>query len=135
MGLELSPMLQVLTEFPGLPHRMEYVATIGGTDYIDDSKATNIGAAIASVASIEGLVVLIAGGDAKGGDFEAFADAIYRKLRAAVLIGRDGPRIAAALKTIGVTSVLTAERTSEGGEISRHGIEEFVEIKYLCLGM
>jgi UDP-N-acetylmuramoylalanine--D-glutamate ligase len=98
MGLELSPMLQVLTEFPGLPHRMEYVATIGGTDYIDDSKATNIGAAIASVASIEGLVVLIAGGDAKGGDFEAFADAIYRKLRAAVLIGRDGPRIAAALK-------------------------------------
>jgi UDP-N-acetylmuramoylalanine--D-glutamate ligase len=100
MGLTLSPMLQVLTEFPGLPHRMEYVATIGGADYIDDSKATNIGAAIASVASVDGLVVLIAGGDAKGGEFAEFADAIYRKLRAAVLIGRDGPRIAAALKRL-----------------------------------
>ncbi len=98
MGLTLSPMLQVLAEFPGLPHRMEFVATIGGTDYIDDSKATNIGAAIASVTSIDGLVVLIAGGDAKGGEFAEFADAVYRKLRAAVLIGRDGPAIAAALK-------------------------------------
>lgn len=98
MGLTLSPMLQVLTEFPGLPHRMQYVATVAGADYIDDSKATNIGAAIASIASIDRLVVLIAGGDAKGGDFAEFAASIHRKLRAAVLIGRDGPAIAAALK-------------------------------------
>lgn len=98
MGLALSPMLQVLTEFPGLPHRMEFVATVAGAAYIDDSKATNIGAATASVASIDGLVVLIAGGDGKGGDFTAFAEAIHKKLRAAVLIGRDGPAIAASLK-------------------------------------
>ena len=98
LGLELSPMLQVLTEFPGLPHRMQFVAEIAGVRFINDSKATNVGAAIASVASVDGLVVLIAGGDGKGGDFAGFAEAVHSKLRAAVLIGRDGPAIAAVLK-------------------------------------
>jgi UDP-N-acetylmuramoylalanine--D-glutamate ligase len=98
IGLELSPMLQVLEEFPGLPHRMQFVAQVAGVRYINDSKATNVGAAIASVASVDGPVVLIAGGDGKGSDFTEFADAIHAKLRAAVLIGRDGPAIAAALK-------------------------------------
>lgn len=98
LGLELSPMLQVLTEFPGLPHRMQFVARKNGVEYINDSKATNVGAAIASVNSIEGVVILIAGGDGKGGKFNEFAGAVQKKLRAAVLIGRDGPAIAAALK-------------------------------------
>lgn len=98
LGLELSSMLQVLTEFPGLPHRMQFVAHKSGVDYINDSKATNIGAAVAAVNSVAGPVILIAGGDGKGGEFDEFAKAVHRKLRAAVLIGRDGPRIAAALK-------------------------------------
>jgi UDP-N-acetylmuramoylalanine--D-glutamate ligase len=98
LGLELSPMLQVLNEFPGLPHRMQFVARKGQVNYIDDSKATNVGAAIASVNSIEGPVILIAGGDGKGGKFEDLAREVHRKLRAAVLLGRDGPAIAAALK-------------------------------------
>jgi UDP-N-acetylmuramoylalanine--D-glutamate ligase len=98
IGLAVSPMLQVLTEFPGLPHRMQLVAEIAGVRFINDSKATNVGAAVASIGSVAGLVVLIAGGDGKGGDFKEFAEAIHSKLRAAVLIGRDGPAIAAALK-------------------------------------
>jgi UDP-N-acetylmuramoylalanine--D-glutamate ligase len=98
IGLKPSPMLQVLTEFPGLPHRMQFVAEISGVRFINDSKATNVGAAVASIASVDGMVVLIAGGDGKGGDFGEFANAIYKGLRAAVLIGRDGPAIAAALK-------------------------------------
>lgn len=98
MGLEFSPMLQVLMEFPGLPHRMQFVANIAGIDYIDDSKATNVGAAVASIASIEGPVVLIAGGEGKGGDFAHFARTVHEKLRAAILIGRDGPAMARALK-------------------------------------
>jgi UDP-N-acetylmuramoylalanine--D-glutamate ligase len=98
LGLPHSPMLQVLTEFPGLPHRMQFVAQVAGVRFVNDSKATNVGAAIASVTSVDGPVVLIAGGDGKGGDFDEFAQAIHKKLHAAVLIGRDGPRIAAALK-------------------------------------
>ena len=98
LGLELSSMLQVLTEFPGLPHRMQFVARRGGVAYINDSKATNIGAAIAAVNSVTSPAILIAGGDGKGGQFDEFANAVQGKLRAAVLIGRDGPKIAAALK-------------------------------------
>ena len=97
IGLELPAMLQVLLEFRGLPHRMQFVARKGAVDYVNDSKATNVGAAIASVHSVSGPVVLIAGGQGKGGDFTELADSIQHKLRAAVLIGEDAAAIAAAL--------------------------------------
>jgi len=97
MGLKLPPMLQVLNEFPGLPHRMQFVDTIGGADFVNDSKATNVAAAIASVESVEGFVVLIAGGEGKGGDFDQLARSVHMRLRCAVLIGEDGPDIAKAL--------------------------------------
>jgi UDP-N-acetylmuramoylalanine--D-glutamate ligase len=97
MGLELPAMLQVLAEFPGLPHRMQLVARKQGVDFINDSKATNVGAAVASVESIDGIIVLIAGGESKGGDFDDLSNAVSDRLRAAVLIGSDADRIADAL--------------------------------------
>lgn len=98
MGLGLSPMLQVLNQFPGLPHRMQRVAVSGGVTYINDSKATNVGAAIASVDSVDGPVVLIAGGQGKGGDFGALADAVHYKLRAVLTIGEDARLIGDAFE-------------------------------------
>jgi UDP-N-acetylmuramoylalanine--D-glutamate ligase len=97
MGIELPPMLQVLNEFPGLPHRMQFIDTIGGTRFINDSKATNVAAAIASIESVDGFVVLIAGGEGKGGDFDLLARSVHMRLRSAVLIGEDGPIIGEAL--------------------------------------
>jgi len=97
IGLDLSAMLQVLHEYPGLPHRMQFVSHVDGVDYIDDSKATNVAAAIASVCSLSGPVVLIAGGQGKGGDFDCLAESICDKLRAAILIGEDAKSIADAL--------------------------------------
>lgn len=91
MGLHIAPMLEVLNNFPGLPHRMQAVRDIAGVRFINDSKATNVGAAIAAVSSVDGIVVLIAGGRGKGGDFEQLATATHRKLRAVLLIGEDGP--------------------------------------------
>lgn len=97
MGLQLSAMLQVLAEFPGLAHRMQLVARKRGIDFINDSKATNVAAAVASIESIDGIIVLIAGGEAKGGDFNDLTDALGDRLRAAVLIGSDADQIADAL--------------------------------------
>lgn len=97
LGLDLSAMLQVLAEFPGLPHRMQPVARKRRVAYIDDSKATNVAAAVASVESVDGTIVLIAGGQAKGADFTGLAAALGDRLRGAVLIGRDAGRIAEAL--------------------------------------
>ena len=79
---------------------MQFVARRSAVDYINDSKATNVAAAVASIQSIDGPVVLIAGGDGKGGDFGELANALEDRLRAAVLIGKDAKRIAAALDTV-----------------------------------
>ncbi|MCH8071687.1 MAG: UDP-N-acetylmuramoyl-L-alanine--D-glutamate ligase [Proteobacteria bacterium] len=104
MGLELSAMLQVVHEFPGLPHRMQYIARINGADFINDSKATNVSAAVASVESVPGLVVLIAGGQGKGGDFDAFAKSVCSKLRSAVFFGEDAAAIERAFDGLAPTS-------------------------------
>jgi UDP-N-acetylmuramoylalanine--D-glutamate ligase len=96
----MAAMLQVVGEFPGLPHRMQRVARKGAVDYINDSKATNVAAAVASIDSIDGMIVLIAGGQGKGGDFSELAQALEGKLRAAVLIGEDAEAIADALDTV-----------------------------------
>lgn len=100
IGLDMAAMLQVLVEFPGLPHRMQFVARIGAVDYINDSKATNVAAAVASIKSVEGMLVLIAGGDGKGADFSELAEAVEGKLRGVVLIGEDAEKIAHALDTV-----------------------------------
>jgi len=97
LDIRHASMLEVLVEFPGLPHRMQFVAQKDDVNYVNDSKATNVDAAIAAVNSVEGKVVLIAGGDGKGGDFAALAAAIEAKLAGAVLIGRDAEAIGEAL--------------------------------------
>jgi len=100
LGLDMQSMLQVLCEFPGLPHRMQFVRRVAAVNYVNDSKATNVAAAIASIESVDGMLVLIAGGEGKGNDFRSLADPLESKLRAAVLIGRDAEQIDAALETI-----------------------------------
>jgi UDP-N-acetylmuramoylalanine--D-glutamate ligase len=100
LGLDLQAMLQVLCEFPGLPHRMQFVRRVSAVNYVNDSKATNVAAAIASIRSVDGMLVLIAGGVGKGADFGDLAEPLENKLRAAVLIGRDAEAIEAALDTI-----------------------------------
>ncbi len=97
-GLKLPAMLAALREFPGLPHRTQWVAERAGVTFVNDSKATNVGAALAA---IEGLpaarIVLIAGGQGKGQDFSPLREAVRRRCRAVLLIGEDAPKLAAAL--------------------------------------
>ena len=100
VGIEISAMLQVLIEFPGLPHRMQFVSRVGAVDFVNDSKATNVAAAAASINSVDSMLVLIAGGVGKGADFTDLATAMEIKLRAAVLIGEDAEKISDALDTV-----------------------------------
>ena len=85
LGLPLAPMLHALREYAGEPHRMQFVARIGGVEYFDDSKGTNVGA---TVAALDGLgaegrkLVVILGGDGKGQDFVALAQPLARHARA-----------------------------------------------------
>ena len=100
LQLEMSAMLQVLNEFPGLPHRMQFVARKGSVNFINDSTSTTVAAAVASVQSIDGMLVLLAGGEGKGGAFGELAAALENKLRAAVLFGQDAGAISDALDTV-----------------------------------
>jgi len=101
-GLPAEAMLQTLREFPGLPHRCQWVGSARGVDWFDDSKGTNVGATVAAIQGLgaERPLVLIAGGDGKGQDFSELAGAARNRLRGAVTIGRDGPAIAAVLQDV-----------------------------------
>nr|VFJ91441.1 MAG: UDP-N-acetylmuramoylalanine--D-glutamate ligase [Candidatus Kentron sp. H]VFJ91910.1 MAG: UDP-N-acetylmuramoylalanine--D-glutamate ligase [Candidatus Kentron sp. H]VFJ99743.1 MAG: UDP-N-acetylmuramoylalanine--D-glutamate ligase [Candidatus Kentron sp. H] len=111
-GLSLSAMREALREFPGLPHRCQFVADWGGVRWFNDSKATNVSSTVAAIHGFgrEGGVVLIAGGDGKGADFSplrdiiresaVWGDATQRAVRAVVLLGQDAPRIAATVQDV-----------------------------------
>ena len=105
-GLSMNLMLEALSRFTGLPHRMQWAGEAQGVTFYDDSKGTNVGATLAAISAAPGPVVLIAGGEGKGQDFTPLAEALKTKGRAAVLIGHDAPLIKAALG--GVVSVADA---------------------------
>jgi UDP-N-acetylmuramoylalanine--D-glutamate ligase len=96
-GLPMDSMLAVLREFKGLAHRTQLVAQIEGVDWINDSKATNVGAAIAAMTGLPGKHVLIAGGIAKGADFSELSDIVKQHCRAVVLLGQDADKLAAVM--------------------------------------
>ncbi|WP_122662702.1 UDP-N-acetylmuramoyl-L-alanine--D-glutamate ligase [Pseudomonas viridiflava] len=101
VGLPMDAMLSSLRSFGGLEHRCQWLRERNGVSYYDDSKATNVGAALAAIeglgADIEGKLVLIAGGDGKGADFSGLRAPVAANCRAVVLIGRDAELIAQAL--------------------------------------
>ena len=97
LDLPDAPVLQALTQFEGLPHRVQKVAEIDGIAFYDDSKGTNVGATVAALNGMQQRVVLIAGGDGKGQDFSPLKAAVAARARAVVLIGRDGEKIAQAI--------------------------------------
>lgn len=117
---------QAATAFRGLPHRMELVATINGVRWYDDSKGTNVGSVVKSLAGLEPPVTLIAGGKDKHGDLAPLFEAIAAKVTSLVLIGEAAPRMAAAFA--GMTAIhraasmaeavaLAAELTPAGGTV------------------
>ncbi len=91
LGVPDDQIAAVLRGFEGLPHRMQFVRSIGGVEYIDDSKATNVGAAVASIeglAGSKGRIVLIAGGVDKGGSYQPLRQRMLDQGRALVIIGQ-----------------------------------------------
>ncbi|WP_124079071.1 UDP-N-acetylmuramoyl-L-alanine--D-glutamate ligase [Pigmentiphaga humi] len=102
LGLPWGALLRAVREYRGEPHRVEFVRSIAGVDFVDDSKGTNVGATVAALEGLGQRCVLIAGGVGKGQDFAPLARAVAMAARAVVLIGRDAPQIADALGGAGV---------------------------------
>ena len=117
-GIPLASMVETLTEFRGLPHRMQYVGCGNNVRWFNDSKGTNVGAALAAIEGVDGQLVLIAGGDGKGADFTPLATALQGKGRAAVLIGKD----AGLLETL-LQGVVPLRRATDMSEAVRFAAE------------
>jgi UDP-N-acetylmuramoylalanine--D-glutamate ligase len=97
-----AAMLSVLRSFPGLEHRCQWIAEHADVKWFNDSKGTNVGA---SCAAIKGLaadenIVLIAGGDGKSADFSELEDVAEGRLKAAIVLGKDGPEIGEVLLNV-----------------------------------
>ena len=103
-GIARSYMIDVLKNFAGLPHRSQWVRTINGVDWINDSKGTNIGATISAISgigdSMQGKIVLIAGGQGKGADFTELRASMTDYVRSIVLIGEDADSLEGALSDV-----------------------------------
>jgi UDP-N-acetylmuramoylalanine--D-glutamate ligase len=97
VGIDATSIAKTLREFKGLEHRLEWVRSLNGVDFINDSKGTNIGALEKSLNSFDRPVVLIAGGQDKGGDFQSLKPLFKKKVRHMVLIGEAQPKIQAVL--------------------------------------
>jgi UDP-N-acetylmuramoylalanine--D-glutamate ligase len=101
IGVKFCHMVSVLQRFPGLQHRSQWIRTIDGVDWINDSKGTNIGATLSAImgigASMPGKIVLIAGGQGKGADFTLLRATIAAHVRSMVLIGEDASILDRAL--------------------------------------
>ncbi|MGM0693149.1 MAG: UDP-N-acetylmuramoyl-L-alanine--D-glutamate ligase [Pseudomonadota bacterium] len=97
LGLPLAAMVAVLRRFPGLPHRGELVAEVKGVRWINDSKGTNVAATLAALEglgpTLEGRLILLAGGVGKGADFHPLAAPLARYGREAILFGQDAARL------------------------------------------
>jgi len=123
-GISLDVCRKALATFKGLPHRMELVAEIDGVAYYNDSKATNVEAALMSLKGIDRPVVLIAGGKDKGGNFGKLLEAADR-LKAVITIGEAASLIEEAIGNAIPTAradtmhdaVEKAAKTAERGDI------------------
>jgi UDP-N-acetylmuramoylalanine--D-glutamate ligase len=97
LGCDAPRAQKAVEEFPGLPHRMELVATINGIPWYNDSKGTNVGSVVKSLESFDGKVTLIAGGRDKGGDYAPLAELVKGRVEHLILIGEARDKISAAL--------------------------------------
>ncbi|HKY09746.1 MAG TPA: UDP-N-acetylmuramoyl-L-alanine--D-glutamate ligase [Candidatus Binatia bacterium] len=113
-GVEDAVIQQTLERFPGLEHRLEFVREKDGVAYYNDSKGTNVGAVVKSLAGFDRPVILLAGGVDKGGDYSPLAPGIKEKVRRLVLFGEAKEVIARALggfsETVMVDDIQAAVR-------------------------
>ena len=97
-GIESPAILEAVTHFPGVPHRLEHICTWHDIDFINDSKATNYDAAYVGLKSVPAPVILIAGGEAKAGEDQPWLDLIHTKATKVLLIGEAAPAFAQRLE-------------------------------------
>lgn len=117
-GIGADVIADVLRRFPGVPHRLEYLGTVNGIHFVNDSKGTNIDAATRALTALPERKVLIAGGYDKGADFAVFAKAVKEYVSHVVVIGQVAKRLTAAFDEAGFAAYSSADTLEEAVNIA-----------------
>lgn len=135
-GIDITAISQAVSEFPGVPHRLEHICHWQGIDFINDSKATNYDAAEVGLASVQSPAILIAGGEAKAGDDTAWLEQIKAKAAAVLLIGNAALAFSKRLQEVGYSNyhiVETMENAvSLSGELAKKHQASVVLLSPAC---
>ena len=124
-GIDTDVIGSAVRAFPGVEHRIEFCGTRDGVDYYNDSKGTNVDAAVIALKALQNNIILIAGGDGKAQDFTDLAAHLDGAVTALVLLGRDAPLIEEAARKAGFTDIFTCSSMEEcvrkASELARSG--------------
>ena len=131
-GVSASAIQKVLEEFPGLEHRLEFVREKDGVRYYNDSKGTNVGAVVKSLASFSDPIILLAGGVDKGGDYGILRQEIRQKVRRLVLFGEAQEIIARALGDLTETVIVENLEAAVGDAFAHARAGEVVLLSPAC---
>lgn len=101
-GVSDQKLKESLSNFEGVEHRLEKVATVGGVHYINDSKATNVDACWYALESMTTPTILIIGGKDKGNDYEAIRELVKKKCKALVFLGADNTKLHSFFAPMGI---------------------------------
>jgi UDP-N-acetylmuramoylalanine--D-glutamate ligase len=107
MGCDAELIRKSVREFKAVEHRLEYVATVKGVEYYDDSKATNVDATIKALESFPANIHLILGGKDKGSDYTVLNDLLRKRVKRVYTIGAAAEKIESHIK--GAAEIVHAE--------------------------
>ena len=119
MGIPLEYIRKAVLNFKAVEHRIEYVTTIEGVTYYNDSKGTNPDASIKAIQAMQQPTILIAGGYDKKADFDAWVKAFDKKVKHLILIGQTKKQIARTARKHGFVEIVMAETLKEAVTISK----------------
>lgn len=122
LNLPLTNLINTVKSFNGLDHRMQTIAVVDGVRWVNDSKATNVGATSTALKNLEKKVIWIAGGQGKGADFNELRSAITNNIKHVILLGEDASKIEQALD--GLVSIETVGSMSQAVSLAQQIAEK-----------
>lgn len=117
-GVSMGCIREVVTTFQAVEHRIEFVETIGGVTYYNDSKGTNPDASIKAVQAMISPTILIAGGYDKGLEFDGWIESFEGKIKCLILLGQTREKIANTAKKYGFDNIVLVNSLEEAVKIS-----------------
>jgi len=108
-GIDPEIIGDAIRNFAGVEHRIEFCGNVDGIEFYNDSKGTNVDAAVIALKALEDNIILIAGGDGKAQDFTELAKNLKGRVKTLVLLGRDADQIEEAARAQGFTEIINCK--------------------------